>query len=83
MPFEEQLRCYAKAAPGVQFYAETKAPAEYGGRMEPALIKLLDRLDLVPKGRDEDALPFTMSWVKRHDEYEQPVIDGKSCCGWK
>ena len=26
-------------------------------------------LDLTPKGRDEDELPFTQSWVKRHDEY--------------
>ncbi len=27
-------------------------------------------LDLTAKGRDEDALPFPMAWVKRHDEYE-------------
>lgn len=27
-------------------------------------------LDLVPKGRDEDALPFTMAWVRHHDRYE-------------
>ena len=26
-------------------------------------------LDLTPKGRDEDALPFSMSWVRLHDEY--------------
>jgi predicted dithiol-disulfide oxidoreductase (DUF899 family) len=26
-------------------------------------------LDLVPKGRDEDGLPFTMSWVRHHDRY--------------
>ncbi len=26
-------------------------------------------LDLVPKGRDEGALPFTMNWVRRWDEY--------------
>jgi predicted dithiol-disulfide oxidoreductase (DUF899 family) len=26
-------------------------------------------LDLVPKGRDEDHLDFTMEWVRRHDEY--------------
>lgn len=26
-------------------------------------------LDLVPKGRDEDGLEFSMSWVKLHDEY--------------
>jgi predicted dithiol-disulfide oxidoreductase (DUF899 family) len=26
-------------------------------------------LDLVPKGRDEDGLPFSMSWVRYHDRY--------------
>jgi len=26
-------------------------------------------LDLVPKGRDEGALPFTMAWVRHHDRY--------------
>jgi len=26
-------------------------------------------LDLVPKGRDEDDLPFTMAWVRHHDRY--------------
>jgi predicted dithiol-disulfide oxidoreductase (DUF899 family) len=27
-------------------------------------------LDLVPMGRDEDALEFTQSWVRHHDRYE-------------
>jgi predicted dithiol-disulfide oxidoreductase (DUF899 family) len=27
-------------------------------------------LDLVPKGRDEDALPYSMEWLRRHDQYE-------------
>lgn len=26
-------------------------------------------IDLTPKGRDEDELPFPMAWVRRHDEY--------------
>lgn len=26
-------------------------------------------LDLTPKGRDESDLPWSMAWVKRHDEY--------------
>ena len=26
-------------------------------------------LDLVPKGRDEDAFKFPMEWVRRHDQY--------------
>ena len=28
-------------------------------------------LDLVPKGRDEDDLSFTMEWVRHHDRYEE------------
>jgi predicted dithiol-disulfide oxidoreductase (DUF899 family) len=26
-------------------------------------------LDITSKGRDEDSLPFTMAWVRRHDRY--------------
>src|SRR5215469_798426 len=28
-------------------------------------------LDLVPKGRDEGGLDFTMAWVRYHDKYEK------------
>ena len=27
-------------------------------------------LDIVPKGRDEDDLPFTMAWLRLHDAYD-------------
>ncbi len=27
-------------------------------------------LDMTPKGRDEDDLPWTMAWLQRHDAYE-------------
>jgi predicted dithiol-disulfide oxidoreductase (DUF899 family) len=35
------------------------------------LIGTYQYLDLVPKGRDEQHLPFTMAWVRRHDEYDR------------
>ena len=39
-----------------------------------ALVGTYTFLDFVPKGRDEDSLPFTMSWVRHHDRYdEQPA----------
>ena len=50
-------------------------------------------LDIVPKGRDEDALDFSMSWVRHHDRYNAgSLADPKtqseplktliqSCCG--
>jgi predicted dithiol-disulfide oxidoreductase (DUF899 family) len=33
------------------------------------LVGAYNFLDLVPEGRDEDHLDFSMEWVRRHDEY--------------
>ncbi len=33
------------------------------------LIGAYNYLDLIPKGRDEDGLAFTMAWVRHHDRY--------------
>ena len=47
-----------------------------GGDM---LIGAYNYLDLVPKGRDEDALAFTMAWVRHHDRYgDDYVVDPKA-----
>ena len=35
-----------------------------------AFIGAYHYLDYVPKGRDEDGLAFTMSWVRHHDRYD-------------
>ena len=46
------------------------------------LVGAYNFLDHAPKGRDEDALPWSMAWARRHDEYEPaPAIAGHSCCG--
>jgi predicted dithiol-disulfide oxidoreductase (DUF899 family) len=35
------------------------------------LIGAYNWLDITPKGRDEaDVKPFSLAWVRRHDEYE-------------
>jgi predicted dithiol-disulfide oxidoreductase (DUF899 family) len=40
------------------------------------LLGTYNYLDLVPKGRDEDALAFTMAWVRHHDRYgDDYVVD--------
>lgn len=39
------------------------------GRGQDILNGAYNMLDMTPKGRDEDRLPFTMQWVKLHDEY--------------
>jgi predicted dithiol-disulfide oxidoreductase (DUF899 family) len=33
------------------------------------LVGAYNYLDLVPKGRDKAALPWTMAWVRHHDRY--------------
>jgi predicted dithiol-disulfide oxidoreductase (DUF899 family) len=39
------------------------------GRGSDILIGAYNFLDMAPKGRDEDALEFSMSWVRHHDRY--------------
>ena len=43
------------------------------GRGCEVLLTTYSILDLVPKGRDEDGLDFTMSWVRHHDRYGAKV----------
>jgi predicted dithiol-disulfide oxidoreductase (DUF899 family) len=59
------------------------------GRGLDILIGAYNFLDLAPKGRDEDGLAFTMSWVRHHDRYDDGPIDAnatyvqpkkKDCC---
>jgi predicted dithiol-disulfide oxidoreductase (DUF899 family) len=59
------------------------------GRGLDILIGTYNFLDLVPKGRDEDGLAWSMAWVRHHDRYEGAVVDIKasyqepksaSCC---
>jgi predicted dithiol-disulfide oxidoreductase (DUF899 family) len=35
------------------------------------LVGTYNFLDLVPKGRDEDSLTFSMAWVRHHDRYAE------------
>jgi predicted dithiol-disulfide oxidoreductase (DUF899 family) len=44
------------------------------------LVGAYNFLDLTPKGRDEDELPWTMAWVRHHDKYEDSA-KSQSCCG--
>jgi predicted dithiol-disulfide oxidoreductase (DUF899 family) len=39
------------------------------GRGLDALVGTYTMLDMMPKGRDEDDLPFDMAWVRHHDRY--------------
>ena len=50
------------------------------GRGVEVMMHAYNLLDLTPKGRDEDNLPFTMDWVRHHDRYESAPA-ARSCCG--
>lgn len=61
-------------APGLSVFARDDAGAvyhtysTYARGLDP-LMGVYQFLDLVPKGRDEQDLPWSMEWVQRHDEY--------------
>lgn len=39
------------------------------------LLGAYNFLDLAPKGRDEDSLPYPMAWVRHHDRYDnRPLV---------
>ena len=64
----------SEEAPGISvFYKDADGDvfhtySTYGRGVEP-LVGTYMILDMVPKGRDEDQLGFTMEWVRHHDRY--------------
>ena len=44
------------------------------GRGVEVMMHTYRLLDLMPKGRDEDELDFTMAWVRHHDRYERAPL---------
>ncbi len=68
-------------APGLSVFSKDSAGGVYHtysayARGLDLLIGAYNFLDLVPKGRDEDGLAFSMAWVRHHDRYrEGEVID--------
>ena len=63
-PYRETLDVFVKDGDAIYHTYST-----YGRGLD-ILIGTYNWLDLAPNGRDEDALDYTMSWVRRHDEYE-------------
>jgi len=74
----EMTRFPSTEAPGISvFYKDSRGDifhtySAYARGTETA-VTTYNYLDLVPKGRDEDHLPFSMAWVRHHDRY----ADGK------
>jgi predicted dithiol-disulfide oxidoreductase (DUF899 family) len=42
------------------------------GRGLDMMLSAYNFIDLTPKGRDEDSLPYPMAWVRHHDKYGDP-----------
>jgi predicted dithiol-disulfide oxidoreductase (DUF899 family) len=65
----------SEEAPGLGVFTRNRAGdvfhtySTYARGLDP-LVGAYVVLDLVPKGRDEDGLRFTMEWVRHHDRYE-------------
>ena len=70
----------SEEAPGLSAFIKDEAGGVFHtyssyARGLDILLGTYNFLDMAPKGRDEDALPWTMAWVRRHDEYEGAVVD--------
>jgi predicted dithiol-disulfide oxidoreductase (DUF899 family) len=71
----------AEEAPGLSVFYKNPAGdifhtySTYGRGLD-SLVGTYQFLDLAPKGRDEDGLAFSMSWVRHHDRYgDDYVVD--------
>lgn len=73
--FQEGRGFPVPEAPGVSVFAKDDAGAvhhtysAYARGLEN-LLGIYSLLDLVPKGRDEAELPYSMAWVRHHDRYD-------------
>jgi predicted dithiol-disulfide oxidoreductase (DUF899 family) len=82
----------SEEAPGVSVFHQDATGAVFHtysayARGLDILVGAYNWLDLVPKGRDEDGLAFTMSWVRHHDRYgadpstaAEPPRQPAACC---
>jgi len=71
----------AEEAPGISVFYKEEATGDifhtyssYGRGLD-ILLGTYNFLDLVPKGRDEEGLAFSMAWVRHHDRYDNLVVD--------
>jgi predicted dithiol-disulfide oxidoreductase (DUF899 family) len=71
----DEMRAFGSAeAPGTRVFSQDGTgdifhPSSSDARGHDLLTGAYHDLDLVPKGRDEDALAFPMAWGRHHDRY--------------
>jgi len=75
----DKLRFPLDEAPGLSVFYQPQSGDDAGevfhtystyARGGEAVIGAYHYLDFAPKGRDEDGLAFTMSWLRHHDRYD-------------
>ncbi|MGA6983345.1 MAG: thioredoxin family protein [Candidatus Sulfotelmatobacter sp.] len=93
----DQIEFPSEEAPGASVFYKNPAGEIFHtystyARGLDILVGAYNFLDLAPKGRDEDGLAFSMSWVRHHDRYAQdyfvdpkalytaPKVAGPSSC---
>ncbi|MBT9329669.1 DUF899 domain-containing protein [Paracidobacterium acidisoli] len=69
----------SEEAPGMSVFAKDAAGGVFHtystyARGLDILVGAYNLLDLVPKGRDEEGLAFSMSWVRHHDKYAEGYL---------
>lgn len=74
----------ADEAPGISIFVKNDASEVFHtystfGRGVEVMMGAYSLIDLTPKGRDEQNLPYTMAWVRHHDRYE-PEAPAAACC---
>jgi len=67
---------FAEEGPGASVFSKDAAGDVFHtystyARGLDILVGTYNFLDLVPKGRDEGGLAFSMSWVRHHDKYDE------------
>ena len=77
-------RFQSSEAPGISVFYKDDAGEIFHtystfGRGVEVMMGTYQMLDLVPKGRDEEDVPYKMNWVRHHDRYE-PAPAANSCC---
>jgi predicted dithiol-disulfide oxidoreductase (DUF899 family) len=80
----------SEEAPGISVFYKDDAGEVFHtystyGRGVEVMMGAYHLMDLTPKGRDENDVPYKMEWVRHHDRYEpaplaKPAPAAGSCC---
>lgn len=79
--YQEGVKFPVTEAPGISVFAKGDGGEVYHtyssyGRGLENFLGVYQFLDIVPKGRDEDGLPYPMAWVRHKDRYgDETFVD--------